>query len=388
MPTSNWTADVAELASVLREGDTVVCGQACAEPQTLLELLVAQRERLRGCTLFMGSSYSGIVQPAHADGLRLVSYCGTGSNRALADAGVLEILPSPYSQLGALMRSRALRCDVVFVQVSPRNSRGEYSLGLSVEYLAPALQACRAIVAEVNDQVPWTRTEPLLRREDFDLVLHTSRPPVVLEQGEPRALDLQIARHAAQCVPDGATIECGIGALPNAVVAALKGKRGLRYHSGLVCDAVVDLELESCVGGALMGTPRLFAWARDNPRLRLCSSDVTHGAASLGGIERFVAINSAVEVDLGGQVNGEVARGSYVGAVGGALDFVRAANQSPGGVSLTVLPASRIVERLSGPVSVPRSETGLVVTEHGVADLRGCTLAERARRLRAVSGKS
>jgi acetyl-CoA hydrolase len=388
MPTSNWTADVAELASVLREGDTVVCGQACAEPQTLLELLVAQRERLRGCTLFMGASYSGIVQPAHADRLRLVSYCGTGSNRALADAGALEILPSPYSQLGALMRSRALRCDVVFVQVSPPNSRGEYSLGLSVEYLAPALQACRAIVAEVNDQVPWTRTEPLLRREDFDLVLHTSRRPVVLEQGEPRALDLQIARHAAQCVPDGATVECGIGALPNAVVAALKGKRGLGYHSGLVCDAVVDLELESCVGGALMGTPRLFAWARDNPRLRLCSSDVTHGAASLAGIERFVAINSAVEVDLGGQVNGEVARGSYVGAVGGALDFVRAANQSAGGVSLTVLPASRIVERLSGPVSVPRSETGLVVTEHGVADLRGCTLAERERRLRAVSGRS
>ena len=388
MPTSTWTADAAALASVLREGDTIVCGQACAEPQTLLELLVAQREQLRGCTLFMGSSYSGIVQPAHADRLRLVSYCGTGSNRALADAGVLEILPSPYSQLGALMRSRALRCDVVFVQVSPPNSRGEYSLGLSVEYLSPALAACRAIVAEVNDQVPWTRTEPLLRREDFDLVLHTSRLPVVLEQGEPRALELQIARHAAQCVPDGATVECGIGTLPNAVVAALKGKRGLRYHSGLVCDAVVDLELESCVGGALMGTPRLFAWARDNPRLRLCSSDVTHGAASLAGIERFVAINSAVEVDLGGQVNGEVARGSYVGAVGGALDFVRAANQSAGGVSLTVLPASRIVERLSGPVSVPRSETGLVVTEHGVADLRGCTLAERARRLRAVSGKS
>jgi acetyl-CoA hydrolase len=388
MPTSNWTADAAALASVLREGDAIVCGQACAEPQTLLELLVAQREPLRGCTLFMGSSYSGIVQPAHADRLRLLSYCGTGSNRALADAGVLEILPSPYSQLGALMRSRVLRCDVVFVQVSPPNSRGEYSLGLSVEYLAPALQACRAIVGEVNDQVPWTRTEPLLRREDFDLVLHTSRPPVVLEQAAPRPQDLQIARHAAQCIPDGATVECGIGTLPNAVVAALKGKRGLRYHSGLVCDAVVDLEPESCVGGALIGTPRLFAWARDNPRLRLCSSDVTHGAASLAGIERFVAINSAVEVDLAGQVNGEVARGSYVGAVGGALDFVRAANQSPGGVSLTVLPASRIVERLSGPVSLPRSEIGLVVTEHGVADLRGCTLAERERRLRAVSGKS
>jgi acyl-CoA hydrolase len=105
----------------------------------------------------------------------------------------------------------------------------------------------------------------------------------------------------------------------------------------------------------------------------------------LGRIERFVAINSAVEVDLSGQVNGEVARESYVGAVGGALDFVRAANQSPGGVSIVVLPAKRVVEKLSGPVSVPRSEAGVVVTERGAADLRGCTLAERRRRLQDIA---
>jgi acyl-CoA hydrolase len=375
-----------ELASVLRPGDAIVCGQACAEPQTLLELLVAQRARLGGCSLFMGSSYSGIVQPAHADHLRICSYCGTGTNRALADAGLLDLLPSPYSQLGALLRAGRLRCDVVFVQVSRPNARGEYSLGLSVEYLAPALEVCRAIVAEVNEQVPWTCTEPLLRRDDFDVLVESSRSPVVLDQGKPKERDLRIARNAAELVPDGATLECGIGGLPNAVVAALKGKRGLRYHSGLVCDAVVDVELESCIGGALIGTPRLFAWARENPKLRLCSSDITHGAAGLSGIERFVAVNSAVEVDLTGQVNGEVAGGSYVGAVGGALDFVRAASQSPGGLSITVLPAARIVERLSGPVSIPRSETGLVVTEHGVADLRGCTLAERERRMRAIAG--
>jgi acyl-CoA hydrolase len=236
--------------------------------------------------------------------------------------------------------------------------------------------------------VPWTNTQPLLRHDDFDLVIESSRAPVALDQGRPKELDLRIARHAAQLVPDGATIECGIGALPNAVVSALKGRRGLRYHSGLVCDAVVGLDLESCVGGALIGTPRLFEWARGNERLRLCSSDITHGWASLGRIERFVAINSAVEVDLTGQINGEVARGSYVGAVGGALDFVRAANQSPGGLSITVLPASRVVERLCGPVSVPRSEAGVVVTEHGVADLRGCPLSERKRRLLKISGSS
>lgn len=379
---------MSDLASVVRPGDAIVCGQACAEPQTLLEGLVAQRAQLSGCSLFLGASYSGIVTPAHADHLRLSSYCGTGTNRALANAGALEILPVPYSRLGALLRNRQLPCDVVLLQVSPPNSRGEYSLGLAVEYLAPALEVCRAIVAEVNEHVPWTYTEPLLGRDDFDVLVDSSRPPVVLEQGAPKEIDLHIARRAAELVADGATIECGIGTLPNAVVAALQGRRGLRYHSGLVCDAVVDLGLESCIGGALMGTPRLFEWARENPTVQLRSSDITHGATALGQIDRFVAINSAVEVDLTGQVNGEVARGSYVGAVGGALDFVRAANQSPGGLSIVVLPASRVVDKLSGPVSLPRSEAAVFVTEHGVADLRGCTLAERERRMRAISGTS
>lgn len=388
MTTRASTADKADLGAVVRPGDAIVAGQACAEPATLLELLVAQREALSGCRLFLGSSYSGVVKPECADHLRLASYCGTGTNRALADAGVLDILPAPYSRLGALLRTRQLPCDVVFVQVSPPNGRGEYSLGLAVEYLAPALEVCRAVVAEVNDQVPWTHTQPLLREGDLDLAVETSRAPVRLDQGRPKDNDLRIARFAAELVPDGATIECGIGALPNAVVAALNGKARLRYHSGLVCDATVDLALDACLGGALIGSPRLFEWARENPLVQLRSSDITHGASDLAGIERFVAINSAVEVDTTGQVNGEMARGSYIGAVGGALDFVRAANQSRGGLSIVVLPAARVVEQLSGPVSLPRSEAAVFVTELGVADLRGCTLIERVRRMRKISGRS
>src|SRR5947207_13097031 len=154
-----------ELASVIRPGDGIIWGQACAEPQTLVEALLGQRAQLGGASVFLGSSYSGIVKPQHADHLRFSSYCGTGANRALADAGVLDILPVPYSQLGALIRSRRLPCDVVMLQVSPPNVRGEYSLGLGVEYLAPALEVARAIIVEVNDQVPWTHTQPLLRRE-------------------------------------------------------------------------------------------------------------------------------------------------------------------------------------------------------------------------------
>jgi acyl-CoA hydrolase len=377
-----------DLTSVVRAGDALIWGQACAEPQTLLEALVAQRAALSGCSAFVGSSYSGLLRPEHADHLRLSSYCGTGSNRKLADAGALEILPAPYSQLAPLIRSAGIRCDVLMLQVSPPNSRGEYSMGLGVEYLAAARDKARVVIAEVNDQVPWTHTDPLLRRDDFDLVVETSRAPVELPHADPSDVERRIAAHAASRVPEGATIECGIGTLPNAILSALSSRKDLSYHSGAVCDLVRSVPWKRCTGGALMGTRELFEWARENPGLKLASTDITHGAASLARLERFVAINSAVEVDLTGQVNGEVAKGSYVGAVGGALDFVRAANQSPGGVSVIALPAARVVEKLSGPVSVPRSEAGLFVTELGVADLRGCTLRERERRMTRISGKS
>jgi acetyl-CoA hydrolase len=383
---------VIDLASVIRPGDGIIWGQACAEPQTLVEALVSQRERFSGARAFIGSSYSGILKPEHADHLRLSSYCGTGANRALADAGVLDILPCPYSQLGALIRSRAIPCDVVLLQVSPPNGRGEYSLGLAVEYLGPALKAARAIVAEVNEQIPWTHTDPVLHKNDFALLVPSSRPPADLEY-RTGALEEAIAANAAPFVPERPVLECGIGNLPNAVLAALAGRRAMRVHSGLIPDAVAELSAAGALtgeihGGALMGSQRLFDWAHENPMLRLRSSDYTHGPDALARLERFVAVNSAVEADWTGQVNGELARGSYVGAVGGALDFIRAANQSPGGVSIVVLPASRVVQKLTGPVSVPRSEAAVFVTERGAADLRGCSLAERERRMRAISGSS
>ncbi len=381
-----------DLSGVIRPGDGLVWGQGCAEPQTLVETVLEQRALFSGAGVFLGVSYSAKVKPEHADHLRFASYCGTGGNRALADAGALDIYPVPYSQLGALLRQRKIRCDVALVQVSRPNARGEYSLGLGVEYLAPALEMARAIVAEVNEQVPWTHTEPLLRRKDFALLAETSRPPAYLEyrMGE---TDRAIARNAAAWIPERAVLECGIGNLPNAVLGALGERRGLRLHSGVIPEAAAGLAQRGAIlgeihGGCLMGTQPLFDWARENPLVRLHSSDYTHGASVLARLERFVAINSAVEIDFTGQVNGEVAKGSYVGAVGGALDFMRAANQSPGGVSLLVLPASRIVEKLSGPVATPRSEAGVIVTERGAADLRGCSLRERERRLRAVSASA
>ncbi len=384
-----------DLARVIRPGDGIVIGQACAEPQTLVEALVAQRAAFSGATLFLGINYSGIVRPEHADHLRLTAYCGAGHNRALADAGVLDIHPHLYSRLGALIRSRAIRADVVLVQVSLPNARGQYSLGLAAEYLVPALETCRAIVAEVNDEVPWTHCDRVLEEKDFALSIRSSRPPAPLPHGAPGELERAIARHAAAFVPDGATLEFGLGSLPDAILSFLSDRKGLRVHSGAVGDGIVDLMqrgvITEAVCGVLLGTKKLFDFAHQNPKVQLRPSDYTHDPRVLARIERFVAINSAVEVDLTGQVNAEVANGSYVGAVGGALDFIRAANHSPGGVSLIVLPSSvdtrvsRIVSKLSGPVATPRSEAGVIVTEHGAADLRGLTLRERARRMIAIA---
>jgi acyl-CoA hydrolase len=393
-----------DLSKYIRPGDGVTWGQACSEPLTLTEAFVAQRAAYTGARVFLGVNYAGVVQAAHADHLKLASYCGAGHNRKLADAGLLDICPFPYSQLAGLIESGRLKTDVVLVQVSPPNAKGEYSLGLSVEYLGSALKTARCVIAEVNDQVPWTHTTPLLKESDFAAIVHSSRPPVPLPYGAPGEVELAIGRNAAQFIPDRSVVEFGLGSLPDAILAALADRRDLGVHSGLLCDGVAKLMQSGAitnahksidrgvtVGGVLFGTKLLFDFARNNPALALRATDYTHSAKVLGSLDNFVAVNSAVEVDLTGQVNAEIANGSYVGAVGGALDFIRAANASPGGASLICLPASigtklsRVVAKLSGPVATPRSEAGVFVTEHGVADLRGVPLAGRPAKMIAIA---
>jgi acyl-CoA hydrolase len=393
-----------DLSKLIRPGDAVLWGQATAEPQTLVEAFLEQRAAYPGASVFLGINYSGAVRAEHADRLRFTAYCGAGHNRKLIDAGIADVEPHPYSRFGDLIRAGRMRADVVLVQVSPPNARGEHSLGMSAEYLIPALAKARAIVAEINDQVPWTHTERTLRTSDFALSVASSRPPATAPAVTPGALERRIAARAAPLIPDGATLEFGLGALPDAILAALGERRDLGVHSGSLGDGIVELmqrgvitnarkpiDAGTTVGGVLLGSRKLFDFAHCNARIALRSADYTHAAGVLGQLPKFVAINSAVEVDLTGQVNAEVANGAYVGAVGGALDFIRAANASPGGVSLVCLPAavgskaSRVVARLSGPVATPRSEAGVFVTEFGTADLRGLPLRARIARMLAIA---
>ena len=396
------TPDELELSEFVRPGDNIVWGQACAEPQTLTGKLVEQRTGIGHVRVFAGLPVTTTLRPEHADFLEMSSYCGTGNNRRLTKAGVLDIYPGHYSTLPWLLSAGYHRTDVVLVQVAPPNASGKYSLGLAADYLPAAIRGARVVIAEVNDQVPQT-SGPSLTDEDIDVAVHTSRQPA---QHPPAAITPEadrIGRLIAELIDDGATLQLGIGAVPEAVLNHLTDHRDLGIHSGTIGDGIVDLIERGIVTGArksvdpgisvagfLMGTRRLFDHVNRNPSFALQDTRYTHDNRVLAAHHKFVAVNSAIEVDLTGQVNAEVAGGAYVGAVGGGADFLRGASRSPMGLPIVALPStargtSRIVPALSGPVSTSRADVGLVVTEYGVADLRGCTLDERRRRLTAIA---
>lgn len=392
-----------ELHRFVRPGDRVMWGQANAEPLPLTQALMAQRRRIGRFEVLLGIANSSTCLPQHADCIGFSAYCGAGANRDLANAGLLDILPWHYSQMAERLADGRLRIDVLMLQLAPPDAQGRYSLSLACEYLLPALAHARLVIAEVNQQAPRTHGHRWLTDSDLHAVILTDRPPLTNAPSRVRPADERIAEHIAGLIPDGATLQMGIGAIPDAVLGALGNHRDLGVHSGSLGDGVARLMQSGVinnrrkaidrgisVGGILMGSQLLHDYAHDNPAIELRATRYTHNADVLASLDRFVAINSAVEVDLGGQVNSEVAAGSYVGAVGGALDFIRGAQRSRGGLPIIALPAtagghSRIVARLSGPATIPRSDAGLVVTEFGVADLRGLNLRQRAQALLQVA---
>lgn len=392
----------AALRALIRPGDRIWWGQATAEPLTLTRALVAHRHAIaRGGRLgvFVGIGQSDTLQPDQADVIDFFGYAASGPHRQLARAGLLDIVPSHYSHLPGLIRAGTLPVDVALVQVSPADAEGRHSLGLVHEYLPAALDRARVIIAEINPDVPWTHGSRYLTAADIALGVDAQCGPIDLERGAPSAVELAIARHIAGRIEDGATLQMGIGNLPEAVLAALHGHRDLGLHSGAVGDGVVALAEAGAltnarksvdtgigIGGILMGSARLRRWAHRNPQIQLRETTYTHDPEVLARQHKLAAINGAIEVDLTGQINAEVAGGVYMGAVGGAADFLRGAARSHGGLPVIALPAtakgaSRIVAQLSGPVSTARSDAGLIVTEYGVADLRGLPLSQRVRRM-------
>jgi acyl-CoA hydrolase len=393
-----------DLGEFLRPGDRIVLGNACGEPTTLVEALLAQAAGIGGLSAFLATSFSGLFTPEAAAGLDVLSMGAIGVLRTLARAGRLGVIPCHVGQIGPLIEAGLIGCDVAFVQVSTADTEGNHSLGLVSDYVRTAVARARVVVAEVNERVPFTYGERLAAT-DIDYAVPVSRAPVEVPPAAIGETDEAIAKHAAAYVEDGSVLQVGVGALPDAIMGLLGDRRDLGVHSGMAGDALVDLteagvitnarkpiDRGVSITGSLIGSRRLHTFAHRNPGIRMCDTSYTHEGAVLARLDKLVTVNSAIEVDLTGQVNAEQAGSRYLGGTGGQVDFVRAGARSPGGHAIIALPAtardgtvSRITARLSGPVTTARSEVDVIVTEFGAAELKGQTLGERARRLAAIA---
>ncbi|MDR2155131.1 MAG: acetyl-CoA hydrolase [Burkholderiaceae bacterium] len=395
--------DQLDLSDYIRAGDAIIFGQGTGEPLGLTRKLVQQRAQFSGASLFFGSGFSNTFSAEHADHLKFKGIGGIGTLRKLVGVGALDPVPCHISAIASLLHDGILRSDVVMLLVSPPNERGEHSFGLVNDYLRAAISHARVVIAEVSPHVPWTPCEQPLRASEITVAIASDTRPIELPTAAFGDLEARIASHLEPFIADRSTLQVGIGSVPEAIMAMLGNRRELGIHSGMIGDSVVDLIEKGAVtnahkgidpgvsvAGVLLGTEKLYRFADRNPALRLCPTSYTHHISTLSKVKRLVSINSALEVDLSGQVNGEAIGADYIGAVGGQVDFVRAAVQT-GGTSIIALAStgrrgdSKITAQLSGPVTTARSDVDLVVTEHGVAQLRGRGLRERVHALVAIA---
>ena len=402
--TIKLAASELDLSRFLKPGDRVVFGQACGEPTTLVEALIEQGAAIGGLHAFIATSFSGLFTPESARSFRLSSMGAIGALRSMTKANALDVIPVHVSQIACLIEAGIMPCDVAMIQVSPADAQGNHSCGLISDYVRAAVDKARLVIAEVNEQVPYVPGETI-PGDLIDVAVQVSRAPVEVAPAKIGPTDEAIARHCAEFIGDGAVLQTGVGAVPDAILRLLHDRRDLGVHSGMLGDGLVDLaeagvltnarkEIDRgvSINGALIGTRRLYEWAARNPAIRMTPTSYTHDAGTLSRLARLVTINSALEVDLTGQVNAEQSGASYLGGTGGQVDFVRAGARSPGGASLMVLAStakggslSKIVTALSGPVTTARTEVDVIVTEYGAARLKGQSLAERAKRLVAIA---
>lgn len=395
--------DGPDLAPYVRPGDTIFWGQGTGEPLTLSTALVDQAAALGPLSVFVGACFAETIRPEHAEHLTIGSYGTLGTTRALAATGALELYPIHISRIGRSILSGEIPCDVAMVQLSPPGPNGEHSLGPINDYMRAAIVKARVVIAEVNAQLPWTYGRTLPDLGAIALKIDTDRRPAELAARSPSSIETRIAGNVAKVVPDGATLQVGIGGTIDALLQCLTDRRDLGIHSGTIGDSVLDLieagvitnarkpiDRGVTVTGSLFGTLRLMRAAGGNPRFRVEPFEYTHAAEVLARIPNLVAINSAIEVDITGQVNAEFANGRYVGAVGGQVDFMHAANRAERGCSIIALPSSvgGRVSRILGnveTVTCARSDVDYIVTEHGVANLRGQPMRQRMRRMIAIA---
>lgn len=399
----------AEAATRVRDGDTVLVASAVGEPPALLQALAARRGELNDVTLsqLLPLSPQAYMDLDSAPHIRHRSLFLSAAVRAGFKAGWADLVPCHFSEIPRLVRRGEQRCEVVMSMASPMDAHGYLSISLSPDFTMAAIERTRDLVLEVNPNVPYAFGNCHVHISQVSALIETDTP--LREVGLPKINDVQktIGAYAAELVHDGDTLQIGYGSIPDAVVMQLTGKKDLGIHTEMIGDGLISLLEAGAVTGRRknfmpgkivatfgMGTRRLYDAMDRNPMLEMHPVDFTNDPAIAGQNDNLVAINATLQVDLFGQCGSESLGPNPYSGTGGQTDFIRAANRSNGGRGIIVLPStakddtiSRIVPTLTPGtiVSTSKNDVNYVVSEYGIAQLRGKSLRERARALIAIA---
>lgn len=393
-----------EAVNFIKSGDRVVLAHAIGEPMYLVDKMVENHKAYKNVEIVqmvaMGKSeYANEEMKEH---FHLNSFFLGGNTRDCVSSGRGDFTPSFFYQIPGLFKNQ-LPVDVALIHVSQPDEKGYCSYGTSCDYTKPAAEAAKIVIAQVNKYMPRTLGDCFIHVSDIDVIVERDEP--IPELGLPKIGDVEkaIGENCAKLINDGDTLQLGIGAIPDAVLLFLKDKKDLGIHSEMISDGVVELVEAGVITckrkninkgkiniAFLMGTKKLYDFIDNNPMISLQTVDYINDPRVIGSNDNLISINSALQVDLMGQVCSESVGLKQFSGIGGQVDFVRGAAFSKGGKSILAFPStakkgtvSKIVPLLTegATVTTSRTDVDYVVTEFGIAELKGKTLRERARNL-------
>ena len=394
----------AQAVQQIKSGQRVVVAHACGEPSIILDALVANAAQYENVEIIhmVAMGKAAYCQPQYDKNFHHNAFFLGGSTRAAAAEGRVDFTPVYFSEIPGLLRED-LRPNVTLLQCSPPDAHGYVSLGVSVDYTKPAAEASDLVIAQVNQNMPRTLGDSFLHVTQIGCLVEADTP--VIELAPPKIGDVEraIGENVASLVRDGDTLQLGIGAIPDAVLLFLKEKNDLGIHTEMFSDGVVELveagvitnkaktlHRGQSVATFLMGTRRLYDYVNNNPAVAMYPVDYVNDPYVIGQNDNLVSINSCVQVDIMGQVVSTSAGLRQISGVGGQVDFVRGANLSKGGRAIMAMPSttskgkiSKIVPFLDqgSAVTTTRNEVNYVITEYGIAKLKGKSLRQRAEAL-------
>ena len=398
MPKKPKIVRVKEAIESIKSGDLIVFSPACGEPKVIMDALLEERERFRDLRLFstlLFSKYDFVREECEGHFKFITSHSRPPIKEAIKK-GRVEFIPLRYSEISEVFSERGpYPADVAIIHTSPPDEFGYMSLGVSVSFILPLALSAKVVIAQVNRNMPRTLGNSFIHISQVDYVVEVDTPLVEYRQPSIGEREKRIAEFVSSLIPEGATLQIGIGSIPEAILHYLGEKRGIKIHGGIVVDGMIPLIKNGVISGKIiageiMGTRELFDYVHNNPVIHMETTAYSHNLEVMKNIERFVSINSALEVDLFGQVNSESIDSLQISGVGGLFDFAEGAYYSKGGIFIIAMTStdssqsrSKIVSRFKpGTITtIPRYLTQYVITEYGIADLRYKNLKERAEAL-------